>query len=212
MFSVRSVLRPIGLLVNPASVSHFALLNIVLISSQETDRLRVGGCDISATGDARLLCETSGVLAMGRVQPSDDKTIQFGVFEVNLRAGELRKRGIKIKLQEQPLQILQILLDNPGTVVTREELQQKIWPADTFVDFDHGLNNAIRRLREALGDSADTPRYIETVARRGYRFIGKGESAIQDAAGAFNPWRCFPWKTCHAIPIRNTLRMAWRRR
>src|SRR5580765_567743 len=109
---------------------------------------------------------------MGRVQPSDDKTIQFGVFEVNLRAGELRKRGIKIKLQEQPLQILQILLDNPGTVVTREELQQKIWPADTFVDFDHGLNNAIRRLREALGDSADTPRYIETLARRGYRFIG----------------------------------------
>jgi len=124
------------------------------------------------TGDARLLCETSGVLAMGRVQPSDDKTIQFGVFEVNLRAGELRKRGIKIKLQEQPLQILQILLDNPGTVVTREELQQKIWPADTFVDFDHGLNNAIRRLREALGDSAETPRYIETLARRGYRFIG----------------------------------------
>jgi TolB-like protein/Flp pilus assembly protein TadD len=172
MFSVRSVLRPIGLLVNPASVSHFALLNIVLISSQKTDRLRVGGCDISATGDARLLCETSGVLAMGRVQPSDDKTIQFGIFEVNLRAGELRKRGIKIKLQEQPLQILQILLDNPGNVVTREELQQKIWPADTFVDFDHGLNNAIRRLREALGDSADTPRYIETLARRGYRFIG----------------------------------------
>jgi TolB-like protein/Flp pilus assembly protein TadD len=118
------------------------------------------------------LCETSGVLAMGRVQPSDDKIIQFGVFEVNLRAGELRKRGVKIKLQEQPLQVLQILLDNPGTVVTREELQQKIWPADTFVDFDHGLNNAIRRLREALGDSADAPRYIETVARRGYRFIG----------------------------------------
>jgi TolB-like protein len=109
---------------------------------------------------------------MGRVQPSDDKTIQFGVFDVNLRAGELRKRGIKIKLQEQPLQILQILLENPGQVVTREELQQRIWPADTFVDFDHGLNNAIRRLREALGDSADAPRYIETLARRGYRFIG----------------------------------------
>ncbi|HWZ81756.1 MAG TPA: winged helix-turn-helix domain-containing protein [Terriglobales bacterium] len=109
---------------------------------------------------------------MGRVQPSDDKTIQFGVFEVNLRAGELRKRGIKIKLQEQPLQILQILLENPGELITREELQQRIWPADTFVDFDHGLNNAIRRLREALGDSADSPHYIETLARRGYRFIG----------------------------------------
>jgi TolB-like protein/Flp pilus assembly protein TadD len=99
-------------------------------------------------------------------------TIHFGIFEVDLRAGELRKRGAKVKLQEQPLQILQILLDNPGKVVTREELQQRIWPADTFVDFDHGLNNAIRRLREALGDSADSPHYIETVARRGYRFIG----------------------------------------
>src|SRR4029077_17287997 len=87
-------------------------------------------------------------------------------------AGELRRRGVKVKLQDQPLQILQILLESPGEMVTREELQQRIWPADTFVDFDHGLNNAIRRLREALGDSADTPRYIETVVRRGYRFIG----------------------------------------
>jgi TolB-like protein len=109
---------------------------------------------------------------MGRVSPASNRTIQFGVFEVDLRAGELRRRGGKVKLQEQPLQILQILLESPGEVVTREELQQRIWPADTFVDFDHGLNNAIRRLREALGDSADTPRYIETVARRGYRFIG----------------------------------------
>jgi TolB-like protein len=109
---------------------------------------------------------------MGRVSPASNRTIQFGVFEVDLRAGELRRRGVKVKLQEQPLQILQILLERPGEVVTREELQQRIWPADTFVDFDHGLNNAIRRLREALGDSADTPRYIETLARRGYRFIG----------------------------------------
>jgi DNA-binding winged helix-turn-helix (wHTH) protein len=99
-------------------------------------------------------------------------TIRFGIFDVDFRAGELRRRGVKVKLQEQPLQILQILLERPGEVVTREELQQRIWPADTFVDFDHGLNNAIRRLREALGDSADTPHYIETLARRGYRFIG----------------------------------------
>ena len=99
-------------------------------------------------------------------------TIHFGIFDVDFRAGELRRRGVKVKLQEQPLQILQILLESPGEVVTREELQQRIWPADTFVDFDHGLNNAIRRLREGLGDSADTPRYVETVARRGYRFIG----------------------------------------
>src|SRR5881296_389468 len=99
-------------------------------------------------------------------------TIRFGVFEADFRAGELRKRGVKIKLQEQPLQILQMLLQHPGEVVTRTELQQKIWPADTFVDFDHGINNAIKRLREALGDAAETPHYIETLPRRGYRFIG----------------------------------------
>lgn len=97
--------------------------------------------------------------------------IRFGVFEADLRAGELRKHGTKIKLQEQPFQVLEVLLEQPGQVINREELQQKIWPADTFVDFDHGLNNAIRRLREALGDSAENPRFIETVSRRGYRFI-----------------------------------------
>jgi TolB-like protein/Flp pilus assembly protein TadD len=113
---------------------------------------------------------------MGRVSPATNRTIQFGVFEVDLRAGELRRRGVKVKLQEQPLQILQILLQSPGDVVTREELQQRIWPADTFVDFDHGINNAIKRLREALGDTAERPRYIETLPRRGYRFIGPIES------------------------------------
>src|SRR5713226_2612713 len=102
-------------------------------------------------------------------------TIRFGVFEVDLRAGELRKQGIKVKLQEQPLQVLQILLENPGAVVAREQLQQRIWPSDTFVDFDHGLYNAIKRLREALGDSAETPRFVETLSRRGYRFVGKIE-------------------------------------
>ncbi len=99
-------------------------------------------------------------------------TIRFGVYEVDVRAGELRKQGVKVKLQEQPLQVLQILLEKPGDMVTREELQQRIWPSDTFVDFDHGLYNAIRRLREALGDSAETPHYVETLARRGYRFVG----------------------------------------
>src|SRR6059058_74491 len=98
--------------------------------------------------------------------------VRFGVFEVDLRVGELRKRGVKIKLQDQPFQILQILLERSGEVVTREELRTRIWPADTFVDFDQGLNNAIKRLREALGDSAETPRFIETIPRRGYRFIG----------------------------------------
>src|SRR5882762_11107656 len=97
--------------------------------------------------------------------------ILFGAFELDLRTGELRKHGIKIKLQEQPLQILQQLLEHPGEVVTREDLQKRIWPADTFVDFDHGLYSAVQRLRDALSDTAETPRYVETLPRRGYRFI-----------------------------------------
>ena len=99
------------------------------------------------------------------------RIVRFGVFEVDLRAGELRKSGVKIKLQEQPFQILSLLLGRPGDVVTREEIQKKLWPADTFVDFEHSLNAAVKRLREALGDSADNPRFVETLPRRGYRFI-----------------------------------------
>src|SRR2546427_12292825 len=102
-------------------------------------------------------------------------SVRFGAFELDQDAGELRKQGTRMKLQEQPLQMLQVLLQRPGEVVTREELQQKIWPSDTFVDFDHGINHAIKRLREALGDAAETPHYIETLPRRGYRFIGKIE-------------------------------------
>jgi DNA-binding winged helix-turn-helix (wHTH) protein/Tol biopolymer transport system component len=98
-------------------------------------------------------------------------TIRFSVFELDLKAGELRRNGSKIRLQEQPFQILVSLLAQPGEVVTRDELRNKLWPADRFVDFDHSLNAAIRRLRDALGDSADTPRFVETVTRRGYRFI-----------------------------------------
>ena len=96
---------------------------------------------------------------------------RFGPFEVDFRAGELLKNGRRIRLQDQPLQVLAMLLEKPGEVVTREELQKRLWPEDTFVDFDHGLNNAINRLREALNDSADEPRFIETLPRRGYRFI-----------------------------------------
>ena len=97
--------------------------------------------------------------------------VQFGVFELDLRNAELRKSGIKVKLQDQPLKILQTLLENPGQIVTREELRGRIWPANTFVEFDQGLYNAMARLRDALGDSSENPRFIETVARRGYRFI-----------------------------------------
>jgi TolB-like protein/DNA-binding winged helix-turn-helix (wHTH) protein/Flp pilus assembly protein TadD len=108
--------------------------------------------------------------------PEDQKVsgrLCFGVFELDLRAGELRKHGLRIRLQEQPFQVLALLLEHPGEVVTREELQKKLWPADTFVDFDHGLNKAINKLREALDDSADSPRFVETVARRGYRFLAE---------------------------------------
>ncbi len=99
------------------------------------------------------------------------RSLQFGTFEVDLRAGELRRNGSKVKLQEQPFQVLTLLLEQPGEVITREEIQKRLWPADTFVDFDHSLNAAIRRLRDALGDSAENPRFVETVARRGYRFV-----------------------------------------
>ena len=105
------------------------------------------------------------------LRSSPQKTIRFAVFEVDLAAGELRKNGARIRLQEQPFQILAFLIDRAGEVVTREELREKLWPADTFVDFDHSLNTAINKLREALGDSASNPRYVETLARRGYRFL-----------------------------------------
>ena len=106
--------------------------------------------------------------------------LRFGVFELDLRAGELRKHGLRVRLQEQPFQVLAMLLEHPGEVVTREEVQKTLWPADTFVDFDHGLNKAINKIREALGDSAQSPRFVETVARRGYRFLA--EVTVADAA------------------------------
>jgi len=102
------------------------------------------------------------------------RLVRFGTFEVDLRAGELRKAGVKLKLTGQPFQVLAILLERPGQVVTREELQKRLWP-DTFVDFDHNLNAAINKIREVLGDSAESPRFVETLPRRGYRFIAPAE-------------------------------------
>src|SRR5882672_2635599 len=98
--------------------------------------------------------------------------IRFGLFEVDLHARELRKSGIRVKIQDQPFQILSVLLEHPGEVVTREDLQKRLWSADTFVDFDLSLNSAIKKLRVALNDDSDNPRFIETLYRRGYRFIG----------------------------------------
>ena len=110
--------------------------------------------------------------------PATITQIRIGSFRLDLRSGELYTNGIKTKLQEQPLQVLETLLERPGEVVTREELRHKLWPADTFVDFEHGLNRAINKLRQALGDNADEPRYIETVPRRGYRLIARVETLM----------------------------------
>ena len=111
--------------------------------------------------------------------------IRFDIFEVDLETSELRKQGQKIKLQEQPFRVLTMLLEHPGEIVTRDALRQKLWAADTFVDFDHGLNSAVARLRETLNDSAEEPRFVETVPRQGYRFIGEAVSpqlpALSDA-------------------------------
>lgn len=117
---------------------------------------------------------------------AEHKVVRFSVFEVDLDARELRKNGLKLKVQEQPFQILALLLERPGEIIGREEIQRKLWPEDTFVDFEQGLNSAVKKLREALGDSADAPRFIETIPRRGYRFLhsvnGGSQAPAQEAA------------------------------
>lgn len=118
---------------------------------------------------------------------SKPSRVRFNVYEADLRTGELRKHGNRLRLQEQPFQVLSLLLERPGELVTREELRQKLWPADTFVDFDHSLNTAINKLRETLGDSSSEPRFIETLPRRGYRFIAaveRDQSPVAAAAGS----------------------------
>src|SRR5258708_37934954 len=108
------------------------------------------------------------------------RRVRFGAFDVDLRSGELHKHGIRLKLQDQPFQVLALLLEHPGDLVTREELRQKLWPAETFVDFDTGLNSAIKKLRDVLGDSAEEPRYIGTLPRRGYRFMARVDNCNGD--------------------------------
>src|SRR5262249_10205375 len=111
------------------------------------------------------------------------RIIRFGKFEIDLHSAELRRNGFKVKLQEQPFQVLAMLLERPGELVTREELRRKLWSADTFVDFDHSLNAAIKRLRDALGESAEAPVFIETLARRGYRFIAPVDGGSAPSPG-----------------------------
>ena len=111
--------------------------------------------------------------------------VRFGTFELSLRSGELRRRGLRVALQEQPLRILMALLERPGEVVTREDLCRRLWPEGTFVDFEHSLNAAVRRLRVTLGDDADVPRFVETVHKRGYRFLPLGRAHPYVAHDAF---------------------------
>src|SRR6266704_4777535 len=109
---------------------------------------------------------------------------RFGIFHLDLKAGELRKAGVKVKLQDQPFRVLATLVDRAGQVVTREELRQNVWPTDVYVAFDQGLNNAIKKVRIALGDSADNPRFVETVAKHGYRFVAPVSADQRSASEA----------------------------
>jgi DNA-binding winged helix-turn-helix (wHTH) protein/tetratricopeptide (TPR) repeat protein len=149
--------------------------------------------------------------------------VRFGVFEADLRAGELRRNGVKVRIQDLPFRALAVLLNRPNEVVTREELRQALWPDDVFVDFDRGISSAIKRLRDALGDSADNPIFIETIERRGYRWIGPiqvpelppeagvqsdGESGGQAVAPP--PPHASPrWKFIFALPVLALLFAAW---
>jgi DNA-binding winged helix-turn-helix (wHTH) protein len=137
-----------------AEASHFA---------NKARKVPLGGELIA--GSRRIIWEVTGM------ETTNGRIVRFGVFEADLATGQLRKSGLKIKLQDQPFQILTILLERPGEVITREEFRSRLWPGGSFVDFDHGLNASMNKLREALGDAAAHGRFIETVPRRGYRFV-----------------------------------------
>jgi TolB-like protein/DNA-binding winged helix-turn-helix (wHTH) protein/Flp pilus assembly protein TadD len=134
--------------------------------------------------------------------------MRFGVFELDPRAGELRKNGAKVKLQEQPLQILALLLERPGEVVTREELHQALWPEGTFVDFEHGLNAGVNRLRDALGDTPENPRFVETIPRRGYRFIAPVEKLATEAKARRLPLAP-AWMAALAVILAGLIYLGW---
>src|ERR1700733_5772910 len=132
--------------------------------------------DVNSFGPRQLVVNFRHARTDAMKASAETREVRFGVYKVDLRSGELYKHGLRLKLQDQPFKILVLLLERPGDVVTREELRQKLWPADTFVDFDTSLNTAIKKLRDALCDSAEKPRYIETLPRRGYRFIAQVET------------------------------------
>jgi DNA-binding winged helix-turn-helix (wHTH) protein len=144
----------------------------------------------------------------GPAQPVERARI--GPFEVNFQLGELRKNGVRLKIHDQPLEILAMLLSRPGELVTREEIRQRLWPSGTFVDFDNGLNSAINRLRGVLGDSAESPKFIETIPRRGYRFIAEVSSNEHSAPAQTDTGLCGwgpPGRICRA-PTQESPRVA----
>src|SRR5438132_3855090 len=160
------------------------------VTRQRVERGRVAGaCNrkILSAGTGVLHSSRSGVAV--KTSSSVPPTLRFGVFELDPQAGELRKKGMKIRLQGQPVEILAMLLQHPGEAITRQELQKKLWPADTFVDFEQGLNNAMKRLRASLDDSAENPHFIETLPRHGYRFIGSLNGSRQVPAERAKPTR-----------------------
>src|SRR5437899_3685600 len=160
------------------------------VTRQRVERGRVAGaCNrkILSAGKGVLNSSRSGVAV--KTSSSVPPTLRFGVFELDPRTGELRKKGMKIRLQGQPVEILAMLLQRPGETITREELQKKLWPADTFVDFEQGLNNAMKRLRASLDDDAESPHFIETLPRHGYRFIGSVNGSKQTRAAEGNTTR-----------------------
>jgi cholera toxin transcriptional activator len=145
------------------------------------------------TADVRLAGVSAPYSEIGR----KTRIARFGVFEADLDVRELRKQGRRIRLQDQPFAVLAILLENAGSVISREDIRRKLWAADTFVDFDHSLNTAVNKIRETLGDSAGSPRFVETVARRGYRFVGQ---VSWENSSAPQPAAIQPEKTASELP------------
>src|SRR5262245_6614237 len=143
------------------------------------------------------------------MDPAAPHRYRFGLFELDTRSGSLQRDGVTIQLQEQPLQVLLVLIEHPGAIVTREELRRRVWRDETFVDFDHGLNSIIRRLRDALGDQADDPSFIETLPRRGYRFlvpvepvaIAAATDPVGDAPPVASPPRFGEWAIALGLAV-----------
>ncbi|HWG19379.1 MAG TPA: winged helix-turn-helix domain-containing protein [Terracidiphilus sp.] len=136
---------------------------------------------------------------MNEVQTA--RRYRFGAFEADAATGELRRQGMRIKLNAQPFQVLMMLLDRPGDLLTREEISRELWPDGTFVDYEHGVNSAVNRIREALGDTASNPRFVETLARRGYRFVAPVERIELEAAA--NGATVAPRPDTHSLPVEN---------